>query len=662
MIAYRPELDGLRAVAVGAVILFHANVPFAHGGFVGVDVFFVLSGYLITSILMADLKVGTFSILAFYDRRIRRIVPAMVCVVGASLLPAWLLMTPKELTSFGSSVLSVPVFATNFWFAWSADYFAPAAETLPLLHLWSLAVEEQFYIVFPIVLAWATRTFSSLWSVLLGMVCIALASFASAVFLQGMDIGNPFFMPHTRAWELLAGAIVALAKDASAARDGVDDAWSRLLWSYGSPIGALAIAAAVVGFDRTTPSPGMWILLPVAGALLIIAAPEGGLAGRVLRIPALVKVGLISYSLYLWHFPVFAFARIALGGEPSPGAKAQLVALVVALSVASWLTVERPFRSRHRLTTRWVMALALLFGTSLFLAGGILYWFNGFPYRTPLPVRSILAHSSKEAQKLAFSNVEGDTCTVQCRIGARDVAPTVLFAGDSHTSMLARAADEEFKRRGLAGVMRADLSFHLNAYPAWYPHLDELRKSQEAVHAIIADPSIETVVMSSRFTFKFTATEFDNGEGGAQHYNRPPFSEEATTELRTRLHESILGLLDKGKKVVFVEPIPETGWLIPEYLARSYAQNGHLSPSQGSTSYQRYLERNRMVLAFAKDFETRPGFTLFPTSSLFCNTQIKDRCITHSDGVPLYMDANHLSLPSARRLMSELVQAILKRN
>ena len=296
---YHPEIDGLRAVAVVPVILFHAGFPAFSGGFVGVDVFFVISGFLITTIIVADLEAGRFSFARFYERRARRILPALFLVVVACIPFAWFWMLPGQLERFAQSVVSVCVFMSNVLFWRQSGYFEPATDLRPLLHTWSLAVEEQFYIVYPVLLL-------ALWRVAKGRVAAAL-TVAAAISLalcvvasQYQPTANFYLLP-TRAWELFVGALCALRPVRPHRRQ--DD---LLAWA-----GLAAILVAVATFDETTPFPSLWTLLPVVGTcfLLIYAVPTSG-PGRVLSTPSLVGLGIVSYGAYLWHQPLFAFARL----------------------------------------------------------------------------------------------------------------------------------------------------------------------------------------------------------------------------------------------------------------------------------------------------------------------------------------------------------------
>ena len=325
---YRSEIDGLRAIAVVSVILFHAGFGSWAGGFVGVDVFFVLSGYLITSIILKDLENGTFSLARFYERRTRRILPALFLVSLCCLPFAWTWMTPGELEAFSKSLITATLSVSNFYFWKKSDYFAPDAETSPLLHTWSLGVEEQFYFLFPLLVMF-------LWRKRRGMLAPALAivALASLLLSQWTSQHAPsagFYMLPTRAWELLAGAMVAVR-----GRDlpRVSRFGSNLL----AAAGLILIVFSIFHFDERTPFPSFHALIPIAGTMLVLdSARKGTIVGGLLSLPPFVGIGQISYSAYLWHQPVLAFLRMSRPDAPSDAAILAACGATFALAFLSW--------------------------------------------------------------------------------------------------------------------------------------------------------------------------------------------------------------------------------------------------------------------------------------------------------------------------------------
>ena len=333
---YRPEIDGLRALAVIPVILFHAGFKQFSGGFIGVDVFFVISGYLITSIILKEVENRTFSFASFYERRARRILPALFLVMLSCIPFAWLWMTPLELKAFATSVVSVCLFASNVIFWKQSGYFDTSAELKPLLHTWSLAVEEQFYILFPIFLLLIWRLGRSRTVRLISV--LAICSLALSEYCSRFHPSFNFYWAPTRAWELLAGSLCTF----------VSFSHQRIISNCLSIGGVAAILISVGIFDENTPFPSFTALLPVVGTCLVLLfGLSGTLVARILSLRPVVGMGLISYSAYLWHQPLFAFARIRSLAGPSHALLLSLCASTVLLSYFSWKFVEVPWRNKQ---------------------------------------------------------------------------------------------------------------------------------------------------------------------------------------------------------------------------------------------------------------------------------------------------------------------------
>lgn len=341
-IKYRPEIDGLRAVAVLAVVLYHAEFalrgdPFS-GGFVGVDVFFVISGYLITSIILRESRDRGFSFADFYERRARRILPPLLVVMIAAIPFAWLLMRPDAVKDFAGSVLSSLAFGSNFWFWQEDSYWAAPNALKPFLHTWSLSIEEQFYVVFPVLLLLLNRFARGMtdWVFTAGFV----VSLGFAHWLSGLDAVSSFYLLPTRAWELLAGAILAKLELERGRKSGI--AISKI-----APLlGLMLIVGSVALFDADTRHPSLLTFAPVAGTMMLIwYCRKGEIITCVLSAKPVVAIGLISYSFYLWHFPIFAFARIQ---DPDPTNLERIahIALSVTLSVITYFVIEKPARNR----------------------------------------------------------------------------------------------------------------------------------------------------------------------------------------------------------------------------------------------------------------------------------------------------------------------------
>lgn len=382
---YRPEIDGLRALAVVPVILFHAGFQGFSGGFVGVDIFFVISGYLITSIIIKELDRGSFSLVEFYERRARRILPALFFVLSACLPFAWLWLRQADLLEFGQSLVAVATFASNIFFWINSDYFATVSELKPLLHTWSLAVEEQYYIAFPLFMMalWLTAKRKAI----LGLVVIAIGSFILSEYLSQSAPSTNFYLLPSRAWELLLGSFTAfyLYHHSHSANLYVNQ--------FLSISGLLLIVASIVFFNKETPFPGRFALAPTLGTCLIILyTTPGTFIYSVLSNRALVSVGLISYSAYLWHQPLFALVRHRLYGE-LPVVHALVFCIITfLLAYISWRWVEKPFRDKHKTsrTQIFIFSLIGLFATAAI--GFATHHSDGYPQRKIAHIEVLQQH------------------------------------------------------------------------------------------------------------------------------------------------------------------------------------------------------------------------------------------------------------------------------
>ena len=381
---YRREIDGLRALAVLPVILFHADFAIFSGGFVGVDVFFVLSGYLITRLIVNEIDLRTFSIAGFYERRARRILPALFFVMACSLPFAWVLLLPSDFVDFTQSLIANPLFIANFLFWMERGYFGVATELKPLIHTWSLSVEEQFYVLFPLIFVFAWKRTFFLYTLL---TLAILGSLSASYVITNLHFDTAFYLLPTRAWELLAGTCAALILrkniPALEANKTINDGLSFL--------GLFLIMIAVFSFNNSTPFPGLYALIPATGTwLVIIFSERSNYAKNFLGTPILVFLGLISYSTYLWHQPIFSFyehSGITLSG---PILYLCLALLSIFLGFLSWKYVEQPFRNRSYLTRATIFKLSIGCSVIFITLGSIGYFMNGFPNRYGSEDRKLL--------------------------------------------------------------------------------------------------------------------------------------------------------------------------------------------------------------------------------------------------------------------------------
>lgn len=425
-VRYRSEIDGLRAIAVVPVILFHGGFEVFSGGFIGVDVFFVISGYLITGILIAELETGGFSIVRFYERRARRILPALFLVMLACVPFAWAWMLPSQFMDFSRSLMAVVFFVSNVLFWRESGYFAASAELKPLLHTWSLAVEEQFYLLFPLFLAVMWRIGRKHLPTTIAV--LAVGSLALSEWGWRTDPTANFYLAPTRAWELLTGSLCALwLRGRQPAENGVVSA-----------AGLGMIVASIFSFDDNTPMPSLQALLPVGGAAMIILF--GGSETRVARLLSsrpLVGIGLISYSAYLWHQPLFAFARLRFPESVRHPLMLTLAAVTLVLAYLTWRHIEQPFRKGSpylRLTPRGVFNASAAGGIVLAFIGLAGYGLNGNVFRYDGKTNSLFAHVH-DWELYTWQN-KNRLNLVEFRDASK---PNILVIGDSNSGDLLNA-------------------------------------------------------------------------------------------------------------------------------------------------------------------------------------------------------------------------------
>jgi peptidoglycan/LPS O-acetylase OafA/YrhL len=621
--AYRADIDGLRALAVACVVAYHNFPKTAHGGFIGVDIFFVISGFLITSLVAEEIDRGRFSFPAFYARRIRRIFPALAVVLTACLAIGAVLLDPSEFKALGLHVAAGAGFLSNALLWFESGYFDEAAEFKPLLHLWSLAIEEQFYIIWPLALYLCARFRRPLWALAVGF---AAASFALNLYLGAVDRVADFYFVLSRIWELLIGGALALTiADALHAKTA--------LANGAAAIGLALIVVGLALIDNAQPFPGWRALAPTLGATLLIAAgPRTLINARLFSNRLMVALGKISYPLYLWHWPLIVFARIREGGDVGPPVRWALIAVAIGLSQLTYLYVERPVRLGPHRARRTAFAAAAILALGLvglrdFRAGGLFFPnavlvsvvnqgdIGGVEYYQRQDARAAPCYPALFPP--IVKRMEG---ALRCGQSAAGVPPEIVILGDSHAEHLFLGVAEALPKRNVA--------FYLgNALPL----LDDPLFAS-IYTALAAEPRAKTVILSAFWSNRLKS--LPSGVG-----------------LRAEIDRVVRFLRAAGKNVYVVNDVPN----FPFRPARcKYA--GRLGVAALCDEDLSALARQLAPYAddLAAAVAANPGARLIDTAHMLCAGAV---CSMAADGELLYRDSNHLNLNGSRLIGAKIVAA-----
>lgn len=653
---YRAEIDGLRAIAVIPVIFFHADFSYFSGGFVGVDVFFVISGYLITSIIYQEMLQERFSIMRFYERRARRILPALFVVAVACVPFAWLWMIPSEFRDFSRSLVGAGTFSSNIVFWRESGYFADAAELKPLLHTWTLAVEEQFYILYPPLLLaiYYISPKRLFFLTTLGVVAsLGLAHWASVAHPEA----NFYLLP-SRAWELGVGALLAFYLH----REPILGA--RVTREAVGLLGLGLIIYAVLTFDESTPFPSLWTLLPVVGtALIILSADSDTLVGRLLNLRILVGIGLLSYSAYLWHQPLFAFARIRLLDGVSIEVYWLLIALTYLLALLTWKTIEVPARKR-KLTPRSKILSGAIAGCLVVSAIGLFGLTNQGITANNTIVSEISAHresvSPRRDECHATPSNKIDPSKA-CVMGSSDdmthrTEVGVYVWGDSHGVELAYSLGSEFDYKSRS-VLQITTSQCI-ATPGVNSHREShcIDANEKAMEFLTDQAKPGIVVLVSRWPLYLVGERVSHANGcveGTDFTGRWVDSFGLTSDRKEVLGREIKRTIERltgaGHKVLFLHAVPEPGCHVPNRLARMVMFSAE---TELTYPIDTHLARKQAVQDLVKIEENDNVSILDPTKS-FCDMS-KEYCYVSGQAGVLYFDSNHPSLYASGQIAKRI--------
>lgn len=643
---YYPFLDGIRAVAVIGVILFHYNVAHITGGYVGVDIFFVLSGFLITGVIDTAIQQNRFTFIHFYERRCRRILPALFIVCMLSAITALLIMMPHDFIGFAKSLKGTALFYSNMIFA-KTSYFADPLSTRALLHTWSLAVEEQFYLIYPPILFGLYKlTRGRQNAICFGMAILFLASLILNIVMIETRPDKAFYILPTRAWELLAGGLVFLGLRRIAL--------SHLAAETAALLGAACITLSFTFYDRNTLFPGWAALLPCLGAVLIIWSnlQTQTAIGKVLSSRPFVLTGLISYGLYLYHWPILVFTRYTLDREPTLPETLLAILATFAISILSYKMVEMPIRSGALLKTRKKIFLFSFIGILVMVIFAIAgAKSGGFPTRFSGTVLQYAAGNKDiqdwEKRVPAFQNLNEKTAL---RIGTTTAKPTFLLWGDSHAEAIAPAIEARTKAFGVSGLF-VEYSGCLPLFGV--SRLDHAPKNApchlvgEKVLTLLNHNHIKNVILAGRWDdiYGWEKGSIEVGQPEALiAFTTPDGHQLERGPAFARAFEETISVLSKrGVHVWVIEQVPPQLVDVPSALAKT-SYFGRDPKSLERTYQDIELRRQPTDVVFAA-FRKKGGVTFIDPADKFCPEQ--KRCLIENEGHALYRDSNHLSIYGA---------------
>ncbi len=660
--SYRPDIDGLRAIAVLSVIAFHAFPSWLPGGFIGVDVFFVISGFLITALIQDNLQQQSFSFGAFYAGRARRLFPALIVVLLSCQLFGWFALLSDEYQALGKHVAASAAFIPNLIFWSESGYFDYAADAKPLLHLWSLGVEEQFYLLWPAVIWLAFRYRFSLMKTCITLLVVSLLL---NLIMTEEAASAAFFLPVTRMWELLSGCLLALLLRSGtviAASTSAGLAKSPLIPQVISIVGLALLMAGLVFVDQDLSFPGPWALVPVLATAALLMAGQGAWINQtVLCSRLLVWTGLISYPLYLWHWPLLSFARILEGGKPDWQIRGALVLVSFLLATLTYLLIERPIRfGRHLKAKTFTLAAIMVVSGGLGLAT---FLQDGFASR--------IANKEIEAQladlKFDLPDSGGWFCgekshdSPRCHSTGPD--PTVVVIGDSHALTIYSALSERYKAKGQTIAL-------YGASDGCPPLLNVviqdqggdarncLKRGSQAIERIIADPAVKEVILTSRgpmYTSGYGFGEIESDQFGTWvlHVKGEERGVRSNEEVFAKgLEQTLDALLAAGKKLTYLHDVPELGFDIRScfsFRPLSWSRKNDAPCAVSRKDFEDRTESYRQMVN--RILAQRPEIRVIDLAEALCDEKW---CLGAKNGVLFYMDDDHLSHRGAAYVVNSL--------
>ena len=636
-IKYRPEIDGLRAIAVCAVIIYHAKISVlglsATGGFIGVDIFLVISGYLITSIIFKEfLTTGSFSFKYFYERRIRRILPTLLIVMLVSLPFAWKYLLQSNLVDFSKSILFSLGFSSNFYFHYSGQkYGAESGLFIPYLHTWTLSIEEQYYLLFPIIILIVFKYFREylIYTLFIGfIISLSLANWSSKNYPS-----VSFYFLHTRIWEFLAGSIMAYFEIIRGYRSR-NKTLNLLLPS----LGLFLIGYSILFFNHETLHPSFYTLIPVIGVCLIIwFSHKGEITTKILSTKLFVSIGLISYALYLWHYPIFAFARITNIFNDNIIKEIFSAFIILFLSILSYHFIEKPFRNNKYQFKKLLIALTCV---TIFLISFLFTIIkeNGFEKRFP---------------KIFQVKHKADNIDLYQKYNNKKI----ILIGDSHAYALIHNLNEEAKKNNLS-LFEFGTELYLNNFNHTDKKKNEtFKKNNDYIESFLKKNTNSIIILHQRWSPQMRRVYLRHKD-----LNTELAVKQREENIKSGITSQIQNIINHGHKLILVYPVPEM-----EFNPKRLLYNKHLFEENFfdnpipilSTSYNKFKKQNKLIFEILDGIQSPYIYRVYP-HEFFCNKLLKNRCIANDKENIFYYDKDHLSIQGSKFVVNKIMDIIKK--
>lgn len=636
--AYREDIDGLRAIAVLAVVFYHAGLKYFSGGYVGVDVFFVISGYLITGIIVREIQENKFTLSRFYERRIRRIFPAVFTLILFVMIASALLYDAADYSNISRSAIATTFFSSNVLFWKESGYFEDPSTLKPLLHTWSLAVEEQYYIFFPLLMLLIARFFKSRFNTII--LVLLIGSFALNIYGTYQYTSAAFYFMPMRAWELFTGSMLVFTSPTTPIKTGIRNLISAL--------GVGAILASIVLFSEETIFPGWAAALPVFGSALVLYCGSEGetFIKKILSSSPLVFIGKISYSLYLWHWTLLVMGKYYLIREPTTVDLIYWLVITFMISTLSWRFIETPFRVGKKWTRKRIFAFGAASMALTAVISGAVYLSSGFPQRFASPTQTESIDDPERirwGQCITEHKKEPPTEVSLCTIGAKNGKPEFLLWGDSHSRAVAPAVNKSASASGVTG--------YYSSMPGCIPLLgidrqDQFQGSCSTYNDMLINfledhREIKTVILAGRWSISADGRKFKNEEGATKRQIDVWEGRKGTNAelFDLGLNRTVEKLLEMDRQVVIISGIPEVGYNVPSSYAIASRTGRDVNVIIAPT-LQEYLDRNRDANNTIFTIEKNLPVLVIDPAEAMCNEEI---CLVVVDGQSLYRDDDHLS-------------------